>query len=36
MDLQELRWSGMDWIFLAENWDRSQAVVNMVMNLWIQ
>jgi hypothetical protein len=36
MDLHEMRWGGMDWIFLAENWDRSQAVVNMVMNLWVQ
>jgi hypothetical protein len=36
MDLQEVRWGGMDRIFLAENWDKSQAVVNMVMNLWGQ
>jgi len=36
MDLQEVRWGGMDWIFLAQNWDRSQAVVNMVINLWVQ
>jgi hypothetical protein len=36
MDLQEVRWGGMDWIFLAQKWDRSQAVVNVVMNLCVQ
>jgi hypothetical protein len=32
MDLQEVGW-GMDWIELAEDRDRLQAVVNAVMNL---
>jgi hypothetical protein len=31
--LQELEWSGMDWIDLAQFRDRWQALVNAVMNL---
>jgi CRISPR/Cas system-associated protein Cas7 (RAMP superfamily) len=35
MDLQEVgRW-GMDWIKLAQDRDRWQALVNAVMNLWV-
>jgi len=26
---------GMDWIDLAENKDRRQALLNVVMNLWV-
>ena len=33
MDLQEVVWGGMDWIDLAQNMDRYQALVNAVMNL---
>ena len=33
MDLQEVRWRGMDWIDLAQVRDRLQALVNAVMNL---
>jgi hypothetical protein len=32
MDLQEVRWGGMDWIDMAEDRDRWRAVVNVVMN----
>jgi hypothetical protein len=32
MDLQEMGWD-MDWIGLAQDRDRWQALVNMVMNL---
>jgi hypothetical protein len=36
MDLQEVGWGrGMDWIELAEDWDRLQALVNVVMNLQV-
>jgi hypothetical protein len=33
MGLQEVEWEGMDWIDLAQDRDRWQALVNVVMNL---
>jgi hypothetical protein len=33
MNIQEVQWSSMDWIDLAQDRDRWQAVVNAVMNL---
>jgi hypothetical protein len=33
MDLQEVGWGDMDWIDLAEDRDRRQALVNAVTNL---
>jgi hypothetical protein len=33
MDLQKVGCEGMDWIDLAEDWDRWRALVNAVMNL---
>jgi hypothetical protein len=33
LDLTEISWKGTDWIDLAEDGGRWQAVVNMVMNL---
>jgi hypothetical protein len=30
---KKLERTGMDWIDLVEDWDRSQAFVNVVMNL---
>ena len=35
MDLQEVGWGGMDWINLAQDRDRWQALVNMVMNIQV-
>ena len=35
MDLQEVGCKGMDWLDLAEDRDRWQALVNVVMNLWV-
>jgi hypothetical protein len=33
MDLREIRWSGVDWIDLAQDRDQWRAVMNTVMNL---
>jgi hypothetical protein len=35
MDLIEGGWGGMDWIDLALDRDWYQAIVNMVMSLWV-
>jgi hypothetical protein len=35
MDLQEVEWRGMNWLDLAEDWDRWGALVNAVMNPWV-
>jgi len=35
VDLKELGWWGMDWINLAVNRDKQQAVINMVMCLLV-
>jgi hypothetical protein len=31
--VQDVRWGGMDWIDLAEDKERSWALINVVMNL---
>jgi hypothetical protein len=33
MDLQEVRWGGVDWIDMAQDRDRWRALVSAVMNL---
>jgi hypothetical protein len=35
MDIQEVGCEGMDWIDGAQDRDRWQALVNVVMNLWV-
>jgi hypothetical protein len=35
MDLQEVGWGGIDWIDMAQDRDRWQALVNAVMNLQV-
>jgi hypothetical protein len=35
MDLQEVGWEDMDWIDLVQDWDRWQALVNVVIRLRI-
>jgi hypothetical protein len=35
MDLQDVGWEGMDWIGLAQDRDRCQALVNAVMDIWV-
>jgi hypothetical protein len=35
MDLWEVGWEGMDCIHLTQDRDLWQALVNMVMNLWV-
>jgi hypothetical protein len=33
MDLREMVWGGMDWIYLAQGENQWRALVNTVMNL---
>jgi hypothetical protein len=33
MDLVEVGWGDVDWIGLAQDWDRWRALVNSVLNL---
>jgi hypothetical protein len=33
MDLLEIRWGGVDWFGLAQDRDKSKALVNAVINL---
>jgi hypothetical protein len=33
MDLREIGWDAMDWIYLAQDRDQGRALVNAVMNL---
>jgi hypothetical protein len=35
MDLREIGWGSVEWIQLAQDWDRQWALVNMVLNLWV-
>ena len=35
MDLQEVGWYGMDWIDLAQDRDRWEALMNLVINILV-
>jgi hypothetical protein len=35
MDLQELVWAGMDWVYQAQDGKRWQVLVNVLMSLGI-
>jgi hypothetical protein len=33
MDLREIEWDGIDWIYLAQDWDQCRVLLNTVINL---
>jgi hypothetical protein len=35
MGLRETEWKVVDWMHLAQDRDQWQALVNMIMNLWL-
>jgi hypothetical protein len=35
MDLREIGWDGVDWIYLAQDRDRWKALVDTAMNLLV-
>jgi hypothetical protein len=35
MDLREIRWNGVDWIYMDQNRDQWRAIVNTVLNLQV-
>jgi hypothetical protein len=35
MDLKEIRWGDVDWIYLALDRDKWRAIVNTIMNLCV-
>jgi hypothetical protein len=35
MDLREMGWSDIIWIYLAQGRDQWRALLNTVMNLWV-
>jgi hypothetical protein len=35
IDLREIGWEGIDWMYMAQDRDQWQALVNTVMNLQI-
>jgi hypothetical protein len=35
IDLGEVGWDNVDWIYLAQDRDKWRALVNSVMNFWV-
>jgi hypothetical protein len=35
MDVMEIWYEGMDWIYLAQDWDQLLMFVNMEMKRWV-
>jgi ActR/RegA family two-component response regulator len=35
MDIQKIRWEGVDRIYLAQDMDKWPSLVNKKMNLWV-
>jgi hypothetical protein len=35
IDLREIGWGGIDWIYLVQDRDQWRALVNMVIKLWV-
>jgi hypothetical protein len=35
MDPREIWWESVEWMNLAQDMDQWQALVNMLMNLWV-
>jgi hypothetical protein len=35
INLREMEWSGVDWIYLTQDRDQWRDLVNTVMNLWV-
>jgi hypothetical protein len=35
MDLREIGWGSVDWIYLSQDRDQWLVLVNTVMNLWV-
>jgi hypothetical protein len=35
MDVREIGWGGVDWIYLAQDRDQWRDLVNAAMNLWV-
>jgi hypothetical protein len=35
MDLKEIGWGGMDWIYLAQDKQQWRVLVNVVVILWV-
>jgi hypothetical protein len=34
MDLADIGWDDVDWIDLAQNWEKWRALMNSVLNFW--